>query len=193
LSGQQAIEVIFSFTVATSADEPDVPRGTFSGPTHFLNLQNRTPYYKDPAGDVFEDKSTRAVQDALLWNYSDSDVIPSQFGESFIAGEILGGQRVVAILSGLVYYFDPSNDSFIGRQLGMTDHAADATALVRVVMGGVMVNSGWGITQNAIYYAGALGTITSTIPTPPGVFQRIGIAVDSDTMKLEFSEPISTI
>jgi len=74
LSGQQAIEVIFSYTVANSLDDDTVPRKAGEN-VHFLNLGDRKPYVKRTDGTVIEDLSDRGIADALLWNYQNSHEI----------------------------------------------------------------------------------------------------------------------
>jgi hypothetical protein len=117
---------------------------------------------------------------------------PYQIAHDFIAGQILGGQRVVMLSGGKAVYFNPNNENNIGRVLGITKHAAILNASVNVIMDGIIINAGWGLTTDAIYYADNNGMITTAIPAPPFIFQRIGIAVNPNTLKLEFSEPIST-
>ena len=82
LSGQQAIEVIFSYTVANSLDDDTVPRKAGEN-VHFLNLGDRKPYVKRTDGTVIEDLSDRGIADALLWNYQNSKVL--SFGDLYAA------------------------------------------------------------------------------------------------------------
>ena len=111
----------------------------------------------------------------------------------FTAGETLGGQRLVMLINNKAHYFDPTDDNNIGKELGITNQSAIINSLVDVVIGGVITDIGWGLTPNFIYYAGVNGTITTVLPTAPFIFQRIGVAIDSNSLKLEFSEPISII
>lgn len=82
LSGQPAIDVIFKYTVDNSLDNDSIPYDRVQR-THFLNLGNRKPYYKDTTGDVFEDQSFRAIEDAAKWNYQNSKEL--SFGDIYAA------------------------------------------------------------------------------------------------------------
>ena len=108
----------------------------------------------------------------------------------FIAGETLGGQRVVMLKNGKAFYFDQIDENNIGYSLGMTNQAANQDDLIDIATSGVVIDNGWGLIPDTIYYLGTNGLITNLIPSS-GVFQRVGVAVDSNTLKLEFSEPIS--
>ena len=112
---------------------------------------------------------------------------------TYIAGENIGGQKVVMINTGKAFLFDPTNDNNIGKQIGISNQASITNDPIDVISSGLIVSSGWGLVPDAIYYAGINGTITTTEPTGVFVFQRIGVAIDSNTLKLEFSEPISII
>lgn len=112
----------------------------------------------------------------------------ANIAQDFIAGEALDAQRVVKIQAGKVYYFDTTNENDIGYQLGMTNNAAATNQYVTVVFDGVMTNPGWGLTPDGVYFATGLGQLTVSIPTS-GIDQRIGVAIDANTLKLEFSEP----
>lgn len=111
-------------------------------------------------------------------------------GGIYTAGTILGGQRVVMISGGQAVYFDPTNDNNAGKHLGMTVSAANAGEEVGVADNGTITNPGWNLTPDAVYYAAPAGMITAIIPTS-GLFQRVGVAVNNNTLKLDFSEPIS--
>lgn len=111
---------------------------------------------------------------------------------NYIAGAAIGGHRVIMIETSKAVHFDPSEENNTGKTLGVSKNAAVTDDPVTVVHQGIIKSSGWGLTPDAIYYAGSNGTITVTIPTS-GILQRIGIAVDSDTLMVKFSEPIVLI
>lgn len=113
-------------------------------------------------------------------------------GGIYKAGMILSGHKVVMVSLGEAVYYDPTNDSNIGKHLGITLHAAVAGDDVSVADEGVVNNPGWGLIQDAIYYIAPIGGITSIVPTS-GVLQRVGVAIDPDNLKIDFSEPISLI
>ena len=108
---------------------------------------------------------------------------------TFIAGETLGGQRLVYINGGMMYYFDKSYTSFSDKIIGITNQSALAGENIDIVTDGVIVSNGWGLITDSIYYAGTNGIITTTIPTS-GVLFKVGKAIDPNTLMIEFSEPI---
>lgn len=114
----------------------------------------------------------------------------TQVEETFTAGEILGGQRLVVLISGKVYLFDPTIDSNADRIIGFTKTSAILNGSVVVIKEGI-VNS-LSLVQNNTYYGVASGLITSTIPTS-GILIRVGIALDSSTLQINKSEPIILI
>jgi len=106
----------------------------------------------------------------------------------YTAGEILGGQRVVMLQGGKVVYNDPSDENNAGKLIGITNQASLADQKVYVVSLGIITNMA-NLIQDEIYYADLNGTITNT-PVMNGILQRIGIAIDANNLKLEFSEPL---
>ncbi len=108
---------------------------------------------------------------------------------SFVAGEILGGQRIVMIVGGEAFYYDPTDENNAGRDVGITKGAAIAGAMVEVVSKGIMTGFSGALVQDSIYYVGLLGTLTDTVPTGPGIDMRVGVAVDANTLNVNFSEP----
>lgn len=108
---------------------------------------------------------------------------------SFVAGEVLGGQRVVMIVGGEAFHYDPTDENNAGRDIGITKGAAIIGAMVEVVSKGIMTGFSGSLVQDSIYYAGSSGTLTDTIPTGPGIDMRVGVAVDANTLNINFSEP----
>ena len=117
----------------------------------------------------------------------------SQIIESYICGEAIGGQRIVYTNNGKAFYYDANDQTQTGKILGITIQAGALNDPINVVSAGNVVNIGWGLVPNSIYYTTTNGLITNSLPPPPLTFQRVGVAVDSDTLKLEFSEPVETI
>ncbi|MFV8336428.1 hypothetical protein ACNQF7_10135 [Flavobacterium sp. RSP29] len=106
----------------------------------------------------------------------------------YIAGEILGGQRAVMLQDGKAFYYDPSDENNAGKLIGITNQAALEGEEIEVVGFGVITNMG-NLIPNQIYYAGLNGDI-SINPMAIGICQRIGIAIDANNLKIEFSEPL---
>lgn len=110
----------------------------------------------------------------------------------YIAGAAITAQRVVMLSGGKVVHFDPADQANIGKVVGLSKNAAVLDAPVTVVQEGIIVSSGFGLTTDEVYYAGPNGTISITEPTS-GIFQRVGAAISSGSLKVEFSEPILLI
>ena len=108
----------------------------------------------------------------------------------YVAGESLLSQRVVMLENSKALYYDVSDYNSLGKHLGVTYDSALLNEEIRIVQAGLIVNMGWGLTPNAIYYIGVGGILTVSPPSSPAIFQRVGIAVDSNTLRVSFSEPI---
>lgn len=108
---------------------------------------------------------------------------------TFVAGENLGGQRVVMIVAGQAFYYDPTNENNVGRDVGITKGSVIMGANVEVVSKGVMTGFSGSLIQDDIYYVDLLGQLTSVIPVGPGIDMRVGVAIDANTLNINFSEP----
>ena len=117
----------------------------------------------------------------------------SSLKHTYNAGENLGGQRVVMISNGDAVYYNPTLESSYQLTLGITNQASSLNTPVDVISDGIITSPGWGLTQDAIYYADANGVISLTPAAIPGIFQIVGIAISPDTLKICFSEPVVTI
>jgi hypothetical protein len=109
-----------------------------------------------------------------------------------IAGQTLSGNRVVYINNGKAYYYDPSDASLYGRTLGITKNAASTDETVQVQMLGVMDWNSTPLTSGTLYYAGPNGQLTSN-PSGLTVLQRVGHAIASNKLKINFDINILTI
>lgn len=113
----------------------------------------------------------------------------TQIVNSFVAGEDLGGQRVVMIIGGEAFYYDPTDENSVGRDVGITKAAALTGAMVEVVSKGIMTGFSGSLVQDDIYFVDVNGQLTSVVPVGPGIDMRVGIAVDANTLNINFSEP----
>lgn len=143
-------------------------------------------------GDITGDITDQTDLNNILIDLQEQiDNIPggSALTYNYIAGETLGGQRIVMISGGKVFYFDPLDENNSGKQLGFTDTAAITDDSVNVISNGVIESAGWGLTPDAVYYAAIDGTISIT-PISSGISMRVGVAISAEKLKIEFSEPI---
>lgn len=100
--------------------------------------------------------------------------------EAYTAGEILNGHRLVYLKDSKAYKASNDNPDCFNRIVGMTVNAALEDELVNVKQGKI-VNPGWALSPNTLYYLGIDGEITSVPPTS-GILQAIGYSYDTDTM-----------
>ena len=107
----------------------------------------------------------------------------------YIAGATIAMEKVLVLSSGKVIHFDPSDENNVGKVVGISTNSALINENVKVISEGIMNSAGWGLSPDSVYYAGSTGTVTTTLPTS-GIVIRVGVAVDTNTMKVNFSEPI---
>lgn len=110
---------------------------------------------------------------------------------SGIAGEILGGGKVVYILGGKFYLYDASDPILADMAFGITKTAAALNAPVDIQISGVYTEIGLGLTPDLEYYAGLIGLLTSSANNI--VITSIGIAIDADNIKIEIQPSIITV
>jgi hypothetical protein len=110
----------------------------------------------------------------------------------YTAGETIGMGRVLMADGGKVFYFEPGDESNSDKVVGISNGDALINSTVTVTAAGVLQMGGWGLTPDAVYYAGPVGAII-TSPPISGVYLRIGSAIDSTKLKIELSDPIILI
>lgn len=108
----------------------------------------------------------------------------ASFAESITAGENLqAGDLIYLGTDSKWYKTDYLSEAKVKTELRIVKDAtilADATGLV--YNGGIMASTG--LTAGAVYYVGANGGITATIPEIEGIFQRkIGTALSATEME----------
>lgn len=101
------------------------------------------------------------------------------------AAEAINSYMPVAIIGGLAYKLDSSNIDHLYAYAGFSQNGVSAGDTVLIQQIGLLTKSGWGLTANAPYYAGADGSI-DTSDSPSGyVFRKIvGISVSTETMMI---------
>lgn len=107
--------------------------------------------------------------------------------DEIVAGEVLGGHRVVTIgADGLAYYADNATSPVPNGALWVTVGAALAGELVQVVTFGPITEPSWNWIPNRPVFLGTNGMLTQTAPTGPGRFlARVGVARAVDTLHVE--------
>lgn len=107
----------------------------------------------------------------------------------YIAGEVLGGNKLVYLKNNKVYLASNDNLECFNKLIGITRNAAIVNGEVRVAKNNIMYLSGWGLEVDKVYYLGLNGAITSTQPAT-GITQTIGIAKNSNELEIKISLPI---
>jgi hypothetical protein len=111
---------------------------------------------------------------------------------SCAAGENLSGGRLVYLLDDRACYYDPLNPTLVGCVAGMTKNAALKGENVKVQITGKFVEPGLGLKKGKQYFAGVRGTLTLN-PTGLKIVQAVGLAIDENTLAINFNSPIVTI
>lgn len=108
-----------------------------------------------------------------------------------IAGQNLGGGKLVYLQGGKFYLFDANNVGLADLAFGITKTAATINNPVDVQISGIYNEAGLGLTPDAEYYASITGLLTTTpINT---VITSIGIALTADKIKIEIQPSIITV
>ena len=107
-----------------------------------------------------------------------------------IAGESLGGHRVVYARNGSAYY--ASSDDVVNAvvAIGVTTASATAGTKVNVLTAGVVVESSWAWQESKQIFLGLNGVLTQTPPTS-GCSRVIGVPTASDSMLINVQMPIT--
>jgi len=108
---------------------------------------------------------------------------------SFIAGEQIVAPCVVVVNNSLAYKYQQSSTSSYDTKIGVAVTDANISQSVSVVMIG-KANVQGAFVQNAIYYAGANGTLTTTAPTTSGVSLQVGVGIDTDNLLVDCKNPV---
>lgn len=95
---------------------------------------------------------------------TDAQIINPTLDRQFIAAELIGGQRLVALNSdSKAVLFQPATHS---NPIGLTTHAATANSPVQVRTFGQITGGGWDYPVNTALYAAPKGLLS---PTPHAV------------------------
>lgn len=114
---------------------------------------------------------------------SDTDVIQG------IAGEILGGQRLVVTQNGKLYHADKDTPAHINTVLGLTLSSAVVGENAKVMREGPVIEPSWNWEPDKPVYLGNNGLLTQAVPES-GFMLVIGIAETSKKIIMELQPPI---
>lgn len=125
------------------------------------------------------------IEPAILpVNYNAKSIV-----NSYVAGTDLNSNSLVMLWRGTVIYYDTTDSDNYYKLLGFTKTSVRAGHLVDIIEDGLVTNPGWGLVQDDTYYAGDGGTITN-IPPTSGTSTLVGIAFDSNNLKVNLSEQV---
>lgn len=108
---------------------------------------------------------------------------------AYIAGEVLGGHKLVYLKNNKVFLASNDNIECFNRVVGISKNAAIENGEVRIAKNNIVFLSGWGLEPNQVYYLGLNGNLTSTQPNT-GIVQTVGLAKNSNELEIRISLPI---
>jgi len=121
----------------------------------------------------------------VYFNIPNKSVIDVQL----IAGETIGGHKIVYEKDKKAYIASNDNLECVGRIVGMTLNAAVQNEILNIRKVGNIQNQNWGLFSNYLYYLGTDGTIISS--TGSGLFlQNLGYASNSENLEFNINIPI---
>lgn len=106
------------------------------------------------------------------------------------AGENLSAGRVVIIDGGEAFYFQPLDNSHIGRAYAVTTTSATIGNDVTLQQVGEVVDMSFGFAVDSILWVDDDGEVVSTQPTGKVTIQKAGISSGLNKMKIDFSVTI---
>lgn len=138
-------------------------------------------------------QATTSVKDRLSAAVSIAgrivDMAHDSIEKIYTAGENISSGNVVMLSAGQVFKYDPSTEANYGKAIGIAKTAALTGEIITVILSGSVNITGWGLVQDATYYAVAAGAVSSSPPSS-GLIGMIGVAKDTNTMIIDIDEPI---
>ena len=106
----------------------------------------------------------------------------------FPAGEIIFGHRAVIVDSDQVFLFDPTNNSHLGRCIGVSNNAASIGNNVEIITEGKTL-TGIPFVTNTTYYVDSDGSLTNIKPLT-GIRQVVGFTTDINSMIVRIGKSV---
>lgn len=150
---------------------------------------NSGQVYQTFDGEFYEGNCKGKLEKCMRQEHNEC-CTPHAISYKFIAGQGLTGQKLVMLSAGYAKLYQPTSVYNIERVLGITNHHSIINHFVCVTTEGTVHKQGWGLVPNAVYYADLNGGITPILPLFPIIAQKIGIAINTDTLELRFSDLI---
>lgn len=108
-----------------------------------------------------------------------------------VAGEAIGGHRVICLQGGLAMYAHADNLSAAEAAVGVTLSAAPLSGSLQVQRGGIITEASWSWTVGPVYLSGA-GLLTQAAPST-GVLLQVGMALSSTQLDVRIGTPIELL
>jgi len=117
----------------------------------------------------------------------------AQIVTPYIAGEAVGGQRVVYIGAGdKVFHADSTDQAQLNKVVGITATAASLGAMVNVLSLGKLADASFSFTSGSPLFFNSVGVLTHTAPTS-GFVQKVGVAIKSNEILADMQLPYSIL
>lgn len=108
----------------------------------------------------------------------------------YIAGEVLGGHKVIYLKDNKVYLASNNNFECFNRVIGITKNSAIENGVISIAKNNDTISlTGWGLVPNTLYYLGTNGAITYIQPMN-GIVQLVGIAKNENELEININLPI---
>jgi len=109
------------------------------------------------------------------------------------AGETLSAGRCVIIDGGDAFYFQPSDPTHAGRFFGITTGSASMGSNVAIQIAGIVTDAAFTFGADTMLWIGADGEVLDTIPASGEIFQKAGISLGGNDMKIDTSIQLISI
>ncbi len=106
------------------------------------------------------------------------------------AGEALNAGRVVVVIGGLAYHFQPTDPTHAGGAYGITTTSGIMGGSATVQRLGTVTDAAFLSLPEGVAWVTANGALTGALPTS-GAIQKAGFKIDSDQLFVDFSIQIT--
>lgn len=107
-----------------------------------------------------------------------------------VAGEAVGGHRIVVQIEDKAYYATNDNAQHVMRVLGMTRNAASTGDILNVVRSGLISEASWNLDVTKPVFLGVNGLITQTPPETAIFSLIVGFPTLSNQIFISIREPL---
>ena len=135
--------------------------------------------------------TSRANNDSLVFDASTTLWKNLPVGAAFaVAGEALGGHRVVISSAGALYYASSTNLAHKNRVIGLTLGAVTIGAVASYLKEGLITEPSWTWNTSLPVYLADNGLLTQTPVNTTGFVMIVGMPASSTSLYISFQSPI---